>query len=68
MEGGGGVLIKQERWMGVGARVRAIKISKINKRGRLFGTREHRGSFKIYDVTTWLTNNYNTYITQYLMK
>ena len=23
-------------------------------------------NFKIYDVTTWLTNNYNTYIAQYL--
>ena len=23
--------------------------------------------FKIYDVTAWLTNNYNTHITQYLM-
>ena len=48
--------------------VRAIKISKINKRGHFFGTGEHKGSFKIYDVTTWLTNNYNTYITQYLTK
>ena len=64
--GGWGVLIKQERWKG--GRVRAIKISKINKRGHFFGTGEHKGSFKIYDVTTWLTNNYNTYITQYLMK
>ena len=25
-------------------------------------------NFKIYDVTTWLTNNCNTQITQYLMK
>ena len=24
--------------------------------------------FKIYDVTTWLTCNYNTYIAQYLTK
>ena len=24
--------------------------------------------FKIYDVTTWLTNNYKTHITQYLTK
>ena len=23
-------------------------------------------NFKIYDVTTWLTNNYNTHIAQYL--
>ena len=25
-------------------------------------------NFKIYDVTTWLTNNYNTHIVQYLTK
>ena len=25
-------------------------------------------NFKFYDVTTWLTNNYNTYIAQYLKK
>ena len=25
-------------------------------------------NFKIFDVTTWLTNNYNTHITQYLRK
>ena len=25
-------------------------------------------NFKIYDVTTWLTNNYNKYIVQYLTK
>ena len=25
-------------------------------------------NFKIYDVTTWLTNNCNTHIAQYLMK
>ena len=25
-------------------------------------------NFKIYDVTTWLTNKYNTHIAQYLMK
>ena len=25
-------------------------------------------SFKIFDVTTWLTNNYNTHIAQYLTK
>ena len=25
-------------------------------------------NFKIYDVTTCLTNNYNTHIAQYLMK
>ena len=25
-------------------------------------------NFKIYDVTTWLTNNYNTHIAQYLAK
>ena len=24
--------------------------------------------FKIYDVTRWLTNNYNTHIAQYLTK
>ena len=24
--------------------------------------------FQIYDVTAWLTNNYNTHITQYLKK
>ena len=23
-------------------------------------------NFKIYDVTSWLTNNYNTHIAQYL--
>ena len=25
-------------------------------------------NFKIHDVTTWLTNNYNTHIAQYLTK
>ena len=25
-------------------------------------------NFKIYDITTWLTNNYNTHIAQYLTK
>ena len=25
-------------------------------------------SFKIYDVTDWTTNNYNTHIAQYLKK
>ena len=25
-------------------------------------------NFKIFDVTTWLTNNYNTHIAQYLTK
>ena len=25
-------------------------------------------NIKIYDVTAWLTNHYNTYITQYLKK
>ena len=25
-------------------------------------------NFKIHDITTWLTNNYNTYITLYLAK
>ena len=25
-------------------------------------------NFKIYDVTDWTTNNYNTYIVQYLKK
>ena len=25
-------------------------------------------NFKIYDLTTWLTNNYNTYIAKYLTK
>ena len=25
-------------------------------------------NFKIYDVTTWLTNNYNTHNAQYLKK
>ena len=28
----------------------------------------YKFNFKIYDVTDWLTNNYNTYITQYLTK
>ena len=27
-----------------------------------------RVNFKIHDVTTWLTNNYNTHISQYLTK
>ena len=27
-----------------------------------------RFNFKIYDVTAWLTNNYNTHIAQYLKK
>ena len=25
-------------------------------------------NFKIYDVTTWLTNNFNTHIDQYFKK
>ena len=25
-------------------------------------------NFKIYDVSTWLANSYNTHIAQYLMK
>ena len=25
-------------------------------------------SFKIFDITAWLANNYNTYIAQYLTK
>ena len=25
-------------------------------------------NFKIYDITDWMTNNYNTYIAQYLKK
>ena len=29
---------------------------------------KHKANFKIYDVTTWLTNNYNTHIIQYLTK
>ena len=29
---------------------------------------EYESNFKIYDVTTWLTNNYNAYIAQYLTK
>ena len=28
----------------------------------------HKATFKMYDVTTWLTNNYNTHIAQYLTK
>ena len=24
-------------------------------------------NFKIYDITSWLTKNYNTYIAEYLM-
>ena len=41
---------------------------------RLFGNVEKRlekknkVNFKFYDVTTWLTNNFNTHITQYLKK
>ena len=27
-----------------------------------------KANFKVYDVTTLLTNNYNTHIAQYLMK
>ena len=27
-----------------------------------------KDNFKIYDTTTWLTNNYNTHIAQYLSK
>ena len=27
---------------------------------------KNKVDFKIYDVTTWLTNNYNTHIAQYL--
>ena len=29
---------------------------------------KHKFNFKIYDVSTWLTNNCNTYIAQYLEK
>ena len=29
---------------------------------------KYKANFKIYDVTTWLTNNYNTHIAQYLTK
>ena len=29
---------------------------------------KNKVNFKIYDVTAWLTNNYNTYIAQYLIK
>ena len=29
---------------------------------------EKKGNFKIYDVTTWFTNNCNTHIAQYLTK
>ena len=25
-------------------------------------------NFKVYDVKTWFTNNYNTYVAQYLTK
>ena len=42
---------------------------------RLLGYVEKNGlirkdqiNFKIYDVTTWLTNNYNIFIAQYLTK
>ena len=30
--------------------------------------KEVQDNFKIYDVTTWETNNYNTYIAQYLQE
>ena len=29
---------------------------------------EDKVNFKIYDVTAWLTNNYNTHTVQYLTK
>ena len=29
---------------------------------------ESKVNFNIYNVTTWLTNNYNTHIAQYLTK
>ena len=29
---------------------------------------KNKVNFKLYDVTTWLTNNCNTYIVQYLTK
>ena len=29
---------------------------------------EEKNSFNIDDATTWLTNNYNTHIAQYLVK
>ena len=29
---------------------------------------KYKVNFKIYDITTWLTNNYNTYIALYLTK
>ena len=29
---------------------------------------KHKVNFKIYDITDWTKNNYNTHITQYLKK
>ena len=29
---------------------------------------KYKVNFKMYDVITWLTNNYNTYIAQYFTK
>ena len=30
--------------------------------------KKNKADFKFYDVTAWLTNNYNTHIAQYLEK
>ena len=32
------------------------------------GLIRQRVNFKMYDITTWLTNDYNTHIAQYLTK
>ena len=32
------------------------------------GLNRKKVNSKIYDITTWLTNNYSTHIVQYLMK
>ena len=42
----------------------ALFVLKIWSRGK----KEDEVSFKIHDVTTCLTNNYNTHIPQYLKK
>ena len=55
--------------------LKAVFVFKIFKfSSRLFGHVEKminwkdKINFKIYDVTTWLPNNYNAHTAQYLMK
>ena len=46
------------------------KYERINytAQNRILILQKNKINFKIFDVTTWLTNNYNTHIAQYLTK